>query len=51
MPMQDYPIIIHYNVWDEITGPFPNFNSATIEVLEWICNFIPHFTRHVITYP
>ena len=33
---------IHYNVWDKITYPFPNFNCATIEVWEWISNFIPH---------
>ena len=33
---------IHYNVWDESTYPFPNFNSATVEVWEWISNFIPH---------
>ena len=26
---------------DEITNPFPNFNSATIEVWEWICYVIP----------
>ena len=25
---------IHYKVWDEITYPFLNFNSATIEVME-----------------
>ena len=24
---------IHYNVWDEITYPFPNFNVCTVEVL------------------
>ena len=23
---------IHYKVWDEITYPFLNFNSATVEV-------------------
>ena len=28
-------------MWDEITYPFPNFNDATIEVWEWISNFIP----------
>ena len=22
----------HYNVWDEITNPFLNFNGATVEV-------------------
>ena len=37
-------------MWDEITYPFSNFNSYTNEVWEWICNFIPHFTGHVITY-
>ena len=38
-------------VWDGITYPFPNFNSATIEVWEWIGNFIPHFIMDVITSP
>ena len=38
-------------VWDEITYPFPNFNGCTIEVWEWISNFIPHFIIDVITYP
>ena len=42
---------IHYKVWDEITYPFPNFNSCTVEVWEWISNFIPCFPGHVITYP
>ena len=41
---------IHYKVWDEITYPFSNFNSATVEVWEWISNFIPHFTGHMIAY-
>ena len=27
-------------VWDEITYPFLNFNDRTVEVLEWISNFI-----------
>ena len=36
-------------MWDEITYPFQNFNSCTIEVWEWISNFIPHFIVHVIT--
>ena len=30
-------------VSDEIAYPFPNFNGCTIEVWEWINNFIPHF--------
>ena len=38
-------------MWDEITHPFPNFNGATVEVWEWISNFIPHFTGHVIIHP
>ena len=25
----------HYQVWDEITYPFPNFNGSTVEVWEW----------------
>ena len=28
---------------DEITYPFQNFNDCTVEVFEWINNFIPHF--------
>ena len=42
---------MHYNVWDEITYPLPNFNISTIEVWGRISNFIPHFTGHMITYP
>ena len=42
---------IHYKVWDEINFPIPNLNCTTVEVWEWIRNFIPHFTEHVITYP
>ena len=38
-------------MYDEIIFPFPNFNGATVEVWEWINNFIPHFTGRVITYP
>ena len=38
-------------VWDEITYPFLNFNGCTVEVLEWISDFISHLTEHVITYP
>ena len=25
--------------------------AAAIEVWEWVSNFIPHFTGHMITYP
>ena len=41
----------HYKVWDEITYAFPNLNSVTVEVCEWINNLISQFTGHVITYP
>ena len=30
----------HYKVWDEITYPFLNFNSYTVEVWEWISNIM-----------
>ena len=36
-------------MWDGITYPFLNLNAATVEVYEWISNFIPHITGHVIT--
>ena len=43
---------IHFTVGNEITYPFSNFNSATVEVWEWISNFIPHISAHsMITYP
>ena len=38
-------------VWGEATYPFPNLNSAAIEVGELTNNFIPHFIIDVITYP
>ena len=41
---------IYYKLWDEIIYPFLNFNGCNVEVYEWISNFIPHFTGHVITY-
>ena len=41
-------IHIPSKVWNEITCPFQNFKSGA---WEWICHFIPHFTKHVITYP
>ena len=39
---------IHYKVWDEIIYIFLNFNGETVKVKEWIRNFIPHFSGHVI---
>ena len=42
---------IHYKVWDEITHPFPNFKGCTVEVWEWISNFIsPSNTGSVYIY-
>ena len=38
---------IHYKVWDEIIYSFPNFNSATIEIWEWISHFIPHLCDYL----
>ena len=32
-------------VWDGIILSFPNFNSYTVEVWEWIGDFIPHIKR------
>ena len=40
---------IHYEMWDEINGPFPNFSVGTIEVWEWINDFTSHITGHVIS--
>ena len=37
-------------VWDEITNAFPNFNGATIEVLERVSNLTLDFMIGVITY-
>ena len=42
---------MHYKMRDEITYPFPNFNDCTVEVWEWISNFVSHLTVHVVTYP
>ena len=35
-------------VWDEITFPFPIFSGSTVEVWEWISNFISRFIMDVI---
>ena len=36
-------------VYDEITYPFPNFNSFPMEVWEWIRYFTPSFLMDVMT--
>ena len=38
-------------VWNEIIYLFPNFNGATVEIWEWIRNFISYITENVIAYP
>ena len=38
-------------VCDEITYPFPISTGATIEVWEWISNYIGPYIIGVITYP
>ena len=42
---------IQYRVQDETNYPFTNFNGCTVEVWEWIRNFIPWFTGCVLIYP
>ena len=42
---------IFYKMWDEVIYPFPNFIGCTVEVWEWLSNFISHLSGQVITYP
>ena len=42
---------IHYKMWNEISYPVSNLNGCTVEVWEWISDFIPHLTVHLITHP
>ena len=35
-------------MWDEIIYPFTNFNGYTVEVWEWVSNFIQQFIVDVI---
>ena len=37
-------------VRDEITDPYTNLTGTTVDVCEWISNFIPHFIMYVIIY-
>ena len=41
---------IHYKGWSEVIYPFPNFNGGTVEVWEWISNFIQHSTPWTCDY-
>ena len=48
------PPLIHAwmsKLWGEITYPSPNFNGCTVEVWEWISNFIPQLLIDASTYP
>ena len=38
-------------LWDEITYPYLKFNNHTVDVFEWMRNFIPHIMMDVIIYP
>ena len=38
------------NVWDEIAYSSPNFVDCTVELWEWISNFIQHIILDAITY-
>ena len=49
--MDKYLHPLPYDMWDEATYPFPNFNGETVEVCKWITIFAPYFTGRVITYP
>ena len=35
-------------VWDEIADSFPSFSGCTVEVWEWVSNFLSHFIIDVI---
>ena len=41
---------MYSKVKDEIPFPFTNFNGCTVEVWEWIRNFILLFIMDVITF-
>ena len=47
----NYSNYIHYKVWGEMTYSFQNVNGTTVEVWEWISDFIPYLTVHMITWP
>ena len=42
---------MHYQAWDEIAYPFSNFNSTTVEVWQWINNFITHLQEMWLLFP
>ena len=42
---------MHYKGGVDFVFPFPNFHDFTVEVYQWISNFILNFIGLVITYP
>ena len=34
---------VHYGVWDGVAYSFLNFNGCTVEVWEWMSDFVRHF--------
>ena len=40
----------HHKVCDDISYPFPNFNSHTVEVWLWISNLITHLPGHMVIF-
>ena len=38
-------------VCDEITYPFPNFNSCTVDAWDLIIDFMPYIIMNVIIHP
>ena len=43
--------LMSIKMWDELTYISLNFNDATVEVWEFISNYIPHIMVDMITYP
>ena len=43
-------VVIKYGMKLLIRYLFPNFNGCTVEVWEWISEFIPSFTGHAIIH-
>ena len=46
----DFYATLNFQELLDLRAQLPFWN-ATVEVEEWISNFIPHITRRVITYP
>ena len=42
---------IQYEVWVKLFIHSQTPTAVPLKFGKWICNFIPQFTRHVITYP